>query len=499
MKKTLILSLCFIFAFNVLGQTNDELSENHWSAPLFSDTIISIPKRPWLAATEVFAVNMGVWAFDRYIIDGHYAYIDLNSMKRNLQKGFYWDNDNFQTNLFNHPYHGSVYHAAARSNGMEFLESGLYVLGGSLMWELFMECELPSTNDLIATTVGGMALGETLYRLSDLVLDKRATGGSRFGREFLGFILSPGRGLTRLLTGEAWKVSPYSGKQFSQKSINFEISSGLRILELFELESELLDEGLGVCTDIKLTYGDLYEDKNANPYDYFSLYCGFAFQKNQPLIGNINLLGRLYSQKVWEKNNHELFGGVFQHFDYYDSDTLTTDGTKKSTKTPFEVGTPASVGIGALYRRQSVSGNYKVHANAHLNAIILGSSLSDYYRGNERKYNWGSGWAIKYGMDFSWKDRFWIDCQIHHNKIFTWRGYDPDWDMNHINYSTLNVQGDKSQASYNIMYSKLAYRFSKHWEIGYVRYDYFRKTNYDHFPDVSSTSSDERILLTFRF
>ena len=73
-----------------------------------NDTIVPLPSRPWLAAGEVFAFNVGGWAFDRYVIDGDYAYISLNSMERNLRKGFYWDNDNFMTNLFNHPYHGSL-------------------------------------------------------------------------------------------------------------------------------------------------------------------------------------------------------------------------------------------------------------------------------------------------------------------------------------------------------------------------------------------------------
>lgn len=33
------------------------------------------------------------------------------------------------------------------------------------MWELFMECEYPSTNDIIATPIGGAALGEVFTGL----------------------------------------------------------------------------------------------------------------------------------------------------------------------------------------------------------------------------------------------------------------------------------------------------------------------------------------------
>lgn len=43
-----------------------------------------------------------------------------------------------------------------------------------------MECEYPSTNDIIATPVGGAAIGKVLYRTSDLILDDRSSGGERF-------------------------------------------------------------------------------------------------------------------------------------------------------------------------------------------------------------------------------------------------------------------------------------------------------------------------------
>lgn len=499
MKKQVFFFYFLVSTFQILAQDSLNTIKNFSKEQLFTDSVIPIPERPLLAAGEVFAVNMGVWAFDRYIIDGHYAYISMNSVRRNLKKGFYWDNDNFMTNLFNHPYHGSVYFNAARSNGMDFTRAGLFTFGGSLMWELFMECELPSTNDLIATSIGGMALGEMFFRLSDLALDNRLRGSSRFGSELVGFILSPGRGLTRLITGEMWKTSPYSGKQFAHTNLNFQIGMGIRALELFELESELLDEGLGACVDFQLEYGDLQEDENAIPYNYFTLRCGFNFQKNQPLIGNINLMACLYSKKIWTKNSQELFCGLFQHFDYYDSDTLTTDGTVTKTMTPFEVGTPASVGAGMIYQIKNPNKNWAFRANLHLNNILLGSSLSDHYRGNERKYNWGSGWALKYGMDFSWKNKLFVNYHINHNKIFTWKGYDPDMDVDEVDYSTLNVQGDKSQASYNIMFTQLGYRFKNNWEISYVRYDYFRETNYDYHPDVTSNASDERILITYKF
>ena len=76
------------------------------------------------------------------------------------------------------------------------------------MWEFFMENEYPSLNDIVATPVGGMALGELTYRASDIVLKDDATGWERVGREAAAFLIAPTRGLTRIINGDAWRVVP---------------------------------------------------------------------------------------------------------------------------------------------------------------------------------------------------------------------------------------------------------------------------------------------------
>ena len=77
-------------------------------------------KHPWRAAAETFGMNVGVWAFDRYVMNEDFAKISIGSIRRNIKHGFVWDNDQFSTNLFAHPYHGNLYFNAARSNGLTF-------------------------------------------------------------------------------------------------------------------------------------------------------------------------------------------------------------------------------------------------------------------------------------------------------------------------------------------------------------------------------------------
>ena len=77
-------------------------------------------KHFWRASGEVFGFNMGLWAFDRYVQKGDFAYISFKSIKKNFEVGFKWDNDKLGTNTFLHPYTGNLYFNAARSNGYSF-------------------------------------------------------------------------------------------------------------------------------------------------------------------------------------------------------------------------------------------------------------------------------------------------------------------------------------------------------------------------------------------
>ena len=238
----------------------------------------------WRATAETVGMNIGLWAFDRYALKGHYAYISWNSIKENFRHGFEWDNDHLATNMFGHPYHGSIYFNAGRSNGFNFWQSELFAIGGSAMWEMFMECEYPSTNDIIATPVGGAALGEIFYRMSDLIINDRSSGGERFGRELATFLVDPMRGFTRIVTGRAWERRSTSGRRFGIPPISIDLSLGGRYITLWDN-----DEGsrAGVTAKIKVEYGDRYVENARVPYDYFSFLLELQGMRTQPLLSRV--------------------------------------------------------------------------------------------------------------------------------------------------------------------------------------------------------------------
>lgn len=171
-------------------------------------------KHFWTAAGEIAILEAGPWAFDRYVTNEGYARISTHTVNRNLKKGFVFDRDNFNINQSSHPYHGSLFYEAGRSNGYSYWESGLFALSGSLIWECCMENDPPSVNDLVNTTLGGMTRGEISHRLSVIILDNTASGGNRFLRELAAAVVNPVGALSRLARGDMTRDYPNPDERF---------------------------------------------------------------------------------------------------------------------------------------------------------------------------------------------------------------------------------------------------------------------------------------------
>ena len=201
---------------------------------VFADSTMALPvKKGYLqAAAEVTAINVGVQLFDRYALKSDFAKTTLRTLKRNFTDGMVWDNDFFITNMFAHPYHGNLYFNAARTNGLSFWESAPYALLGSAMWEFLGETEPPAINDIMATTCGGMAIGEMTHRLSHTILDDRDRGFNRFLREAVATIINPIQGLHRIISGDAWRVKSrnYRYHDFNKIPVDVSFSVGWRYL-----------------------------------------------------------------------------------------------------------------------------------------------------------------------------------------------------------------------------------------------------------------------------
>ncbi len=456
----------------------------HWvvpaRAPHDSDVGRLRHRSFWRASAEVVGLNLSLWAFDRYVEKGHYAYISWNTIKENFRHGFEWDNDHLSTNMFAHPYNGSMFYNAGRSNGFNFWQSELFAIGGSAMWEMCMECEYPSTNDIIATPVGGAAIGEVLYRTSDVILDDRSTGAERFGRELAAFVVDPMRGLTRIVTGRAWRRGETNGRRFGTPPVTVELSLGGRLLAQRDGMKEVRAGAVG---QVYIQYGDRFAMRCARPYDYFSFFLELQGIKTQPLLSRVEIIGRLLCREVVERERLHVSVGMYQHFDFFDSDTIQT--SRKPLHdwwpcvVPYKLGTPASVGAGVLARYVPVKGMV-IDAFGHVNGVLLAGILTDFYRDYHRNYNWGSGFSIKGGFNISLlHNRLQIHFADRYYGLYTWKGFDHSFDWSTTPAGKpVNIQGDQSKAFFNHLETSLRLRVAHRLYLTAGLDWYHRQTNY---------------------
>jgi hypothetical protein len=448
-------------------------------------------KNGWEVALQSLSLNIGVWGFNRFVTNTDYARIDIHTIKKNLSHPFVWDNDRMATNMFLHPYHGSLYFNSARSQGFSYWQSGIFAFGGSAMWELFMENEYPSLNDIIATPVGGMALGEVFFRMSDWVLDNRQTGWRRFGGELAGFLIAPTRSLTRLLNGEAWRRRTTTGRQFGLPDVSVEVSAGVRALAL---RGAAFDRGMVGAIGIAVEYGERFSGENERPYDYFTLNSSLNIPTSQPLLGQLNIAGRWYVADLVDTQKDFFSIGIYQHFDYYDSNAIADS----STQIPYKLATPASLGAGFVYQSKR-SKIIAFDAFLHANTVLLGGALSDYYKVGKRSYNLASGFSAKAGFRIAYKGKIILSGSYEQYRMFTWDGYPQDVDWSDVDEREFSYQGDPSAAVLGVASLRIDAKLREHLFLTYTHYAYSRNTKYKCFDDVQSQTMEGRILVVYKF
>ena len=449
-------------------------------------------KRPWVAAAEAFGINVFVQCFDRFILDADFAKINLHSIHHNLKTGFVWDNDQFSTNLFAHPYHGGLYFNAARSNGLNFWESVPYAFGGSLMWETTCEIEPPAINDLIATTMGGVCIGEVTHRISSLVYDDRKSGWPRFWREALATAICPIRGLNRIINGDAWRVRHdyYKYHDYERIPVSLALSVGDRYLA----DNNALFRGEHTpFINVSLGYGDVFNEEESNPYDYFTADVTFGIASNQPLITKVNLLGRLWGTTVTSNDEQKTQFGIFQHFNYFDSQPVK-DGT---SLVPYRISEAAAIGPGLIYQFPAMGSLSRLEQRIFVDAILLGGSLSDHYNTIDRDYNLGSGFSVKAKtlLEFGRFGSFIINADYY--RIYTWKGYE-NKDLAKIDPLYLNAQGDKGNAALLVVNPRLILALNNKIYLDLSGSYYWRNTYYKYYNNVEAKTFDVLAGLLFR-
>jgi hypothetical protein len=333
---------------------------------------------------EAMTINFVASITTEYVRKVNFAQISPRSWWHNLEEGFTWDDNEFKTNQYIHPFNGAAYYNSARANGINYWGSSAIALFGAFQWECCGETHPMSFNDMMSTGPGGIALGEAMYRLSSEILNNQSGGMGRFWREFSAFLVDPVRGFNRLVSGRATgkAPNPEDPMDFRPKGGRTFLATGFRSIG----EGSSITNNTQSYYTILLdhSYGDVFENTRRKPFDYMDFVGEINFGEKVGL-GNVQIRGDLASWPLGgQGSNHVL--SIRQYFDYMNN-------------TAYEFG-GQSFGVG-LSSRFRLSDRMGVTTRVDGTAMILGAVNADYSwladvaeQERIREYDYGPGAGV---------------------------------------------------------------------------------------------------------
>lgn len=384
----------------------DELhtpGHNMYGDLLNDDPVFNKRYPVWIPAARVAFTNVVNWTVVRYLFKYDWAKISPATWKQNLRGPWVWDKDRFGINFLGHPHTGNYYFNTARSNGYTFLQSFPFVVGGSLMWELFGEKDPPSKNDLINTTISGMFLGEVLYRVSSNILDDRARGGNRIFRELLAGIINPPRAFNRLTQGKMFRVT--SKEVYQKEPLNITLNGGIHKVNT---DNHFGSGTTNFIVNMQLDYGDPFEIRHRKPFDLFRFRIESRLGRDRKLVDNVVGYGILAGKNIIKGKNGILLG-IFQHYDYWNNKI-------------FELGT---LGFGpGIISRIHLGRNSNLYSGIHIAVVPLAGNSTRFGPDTSefRAYNFGGGLEGRVEETFNINKRVSIGFNAYYYWIHTYDG-----------------------------------------------------------------------------
>jgi hypothetical protein len=287
------------------------------------------PKSYVIPALEILGFQAALNLADRAIFGCCDYDTNLSSIHRNLRRSWVTDNDPYAINQLGHPYQGSIYHGIARSTGLSYWESFAYTFAGSAVWEIAGETTPPSKNDQIATGIGGTFLGEALFRMSNLFLEKSTW--PKPWREVGAAVISPPVGFNRLMFKDRFDTI------FASRDPAY-------YLRLQVGAAGTTQNRAGTSTKVEHTEGlvDLYFDYGlpgksgyayTRPFDYFNFQ---ATASTANVIENLQVRGTLFGKDYDIGNNYRGVWGLYGTYDYIAPQTFRIGSTGAALGTTAE-------------------------------------------------------------------------------------------------------------------------------------------------------------------
>jgi len=349
-------------------EITDKVSQTVDSPEAEKTTEIPPPKKSVFTDT-VYAV-IGVSSTNLFL---NYANRLANAKFANLTFKDIWDNiytdpdwmwedgDRFHVNQIGHAYLGSVYFASARVNGFNFYQSIPAVFAGAAMWEMIFEPE-PAYNDVISTTMSGMAFGEILYRLF-LEVDSSPSFGAKIG----GALLSPSSSQSKIYNRP---FREKGGGNIYELYLRFGSEKTFAFFPVHK-EQEVSWKYPGGDISVNVVYGNPFSQQSRKPYDHFELYTGFSMNNasyNAVIVSD----GYLFSKNPVDTDKKITSTGLSMHFDFYDASNDFLDNVGYGN-IPF-----SSSAVGwTLKHKYIFTEKSRFEIKTHVNAVLWGASMYD--------------------------------------------------------------------------------------------------------------------------
>jgi hypothetical protein len=277
-----------------------------------------VAKNGGFAAAEALAINWVASGTNEYTRNQNFTQVSPRSWWDNFEEGFTFDDNQFKTNQYIHPWNGAAYYNSARTNGFGYWGSTLFALAGAFFWECCGETHPMSYNDMISTGIGGIAVGEEMYRLSGQLLDNEDTGKSRVAREIGGFLIDPVRGFNRTIAGRASNVhdNPSEPLDWRGNHARFFVFTGARIIGQGEsISNNTKTYGF---IGINHTFGSVFDNERRRPFDSLAADYQFSIGEKEPRTV-LRIRGDLFSRPLGgdgTPGSAKYAFAVVQHFDY---------------------------------------------------------------------------------------------------------------------------------------------------------------------------------------
>jgi hypothetical protein len=279
-----------------------------------------------IPAAEIVGFQALLNRYDRARYGHEYA-VSRSSIERNLHSGWRTDSDPFRINQLGHPYQGAMYHGFARSAGLSYWESAVYTFLGSAAWEIAGETTLPSRNDQIASGIGGSFLGEALFRMSSLWLE-RSDKLPRLWREAGAAAISPPTGFNRIAFRERFSAifNSRNPAYYAQTAIG--VSGTTQNRAGTSTESTHREALAHFGLDYGLPGKDGYEYRR--PFDYFSFQ---ATASSGNGLENVLTRGLIIGTHYDLGANYRGVWGLYGSYDYIAPQTFRVSSTALSLGT----------------------------------------------------------------------------------------------------------------------------------------------------------------------